>query len=80
MKNENHTESHLTWDQAAEQVRQAVRIVAYHKEASMTYEDVRAMCPGMTARFICEQAELAGFPVWSHAPDEAFQILIGGKS
>jgi len=57
----------------AKQVRQAARTAAYHKGAAFTYEDVAAMCfPGLPARFICEQAELAGFPCWTSASDEAW--------
>lgn len=64
----------MNHEQAAKQVRQAARTAAYTKGAAMTYEDVRAMCtPDMSPRFICEQAELAGFPVWTSAPDEAMK-------
>jgi len=59
---------------AAKQVKQAARTAAYHNGAAFTYDDVRAMCTSdMPPRFICEQAELAGFPCWTSAPDEALK-------
>lgn len=61
-----------TYESAAKQVRQATRIAAFHKGAAFTYEDVRAMCFDLPPRFICEQAELAGFPCWTSAPEEAW--------
>jgi len=58
---------------ADSKVRQAARCAAYHKGAHFTYDDVRAMCTAdMPPRFICEQAELAGYPCWTSAPDEAW--------
>lgn len=63
-------------EQAKRQVREAARTAAYHKGPAMTYEDIKAMCtPEMSPRFICEQAELAGFPVWTSAPEEALTDL-----
>lgn len=60
-------------ESASRQVRQAARTAAYHKGAAFTYNDVRAMCtPDLPPRFVCEQAELAGFPCWTSAPDEAW--------
>lgn len=63
----------MTYEVAARQVRQAARTAAYHKGAAFTYADVAAMCvPGLSPRFICEQAELSGFPCWTSAPDSAW--------
>ena len=63
----------MTFEFAAKQVRQAARTAAYHKGAAFTYTDVRAMCTAdVSPLFICQQAELAGFPCWTSAPDEVF--------
>jgi hypothetical protein len=64
----------MTNEQAKRQVREATLTAAYHRGPAMTYDDVAAMCTSdMSPRFICEQAELAGFPIWSSAPDEAMK-------
>jgi len=40
----------------------------------MTYNDVAQHCPSSwRPRFIAEQCELAGFPVWTSAPEEAWK-------
>lgn len=63
----------MNFETAAKQVKQAARIAAYDKGAAFTYADVAAMCvSGLSPKFICEQAELAGFPCWTSAPDEVW--------
>ena len=62
-------------DIAARRVRELARTEHYHRGAACTYEDIARHCDGLPARFICEQAELAGFPVWTTAPDVALQPL-----
>jgi hypothetical protein len=53
-------------------VRELARAEGYHRGVFMTYEDVaRHLPPTWSPRFIANQCELAGWPVWSSAPDEA---------
>lgn len=57
-------------------VRQAARITAYHRGPAMNYQDLAHELDlqglvNLRSRFVAEQAELAGFPVWTTAPDEA---------
>jgi hypothetical protein len=51
-------------------VREIARIEAYHRGPAMKYEDVARHCEGYRPRFVAEQCELAGFPVWTSVPDE----------
>jgi len=52
--------------------RWAARAAHYERGPAATFDDVAKRVPGLPARFVAEQAELAGFPVWSSAPDTAF--------
>jgi hypothetical protein len=62
----------MTVEQA--RVQELARTAAYHKGARMTYEDVARHCPmSWRPRFIAEQCELAGWPVWTSVPDEALK-------
>lgn len=62
----------MTWEQAVNRVRELARTEAYHRGPFMTFNDVARHCPSSwPARFVAEQCEAAGFPVWSSAPDEA---------
>jgi len=48
--------------------------VAYQKGPAMTYADVARDLPkDWSPRFITNQCELAGFPVWTSCPDEALK-------
>jgi hypothetical protein len=65
----------LTPETAKRQIQQAAMTAAYQRGASFTYADVSALLtPELreVPRFVCEQAELAGFPVWTSAPNEAW--------
>ena len=58
----------------AKTVRELARIEGYHRGIALTYQDVARHCPGeWRPRFIAEQCELAGWPVWTSAPDEAWK-------
>jgi len=57
----------------AKAVREIARTETYHRGAHTKYEHIACRFPGVRPRFICEQAELAGFPVWSSAPDAAMK-------
>jgi len=54
-------------------IREVARTEAYHRGPAVTYEHVAVRFPGIRPRFIAEQAELAGFPLWSSVPDEAMK-------
>lgn len=61
-----------------QQIQAAARQAAYNKGAAMKYEDIvnagdGHKFDGIRPRYIAEQAELAGFPVWASCPDEAMQ-------
>jgi hypothetical protein len=57
---------------AGKRVRELARMAGYHMGAKMTYDDVAKHVPAnWRPRFIAEQCELAGFPVWTSAPDVA---------
>lgn len=60
------------YETAARQVQQLARVEAFHRGIGLRYEHVAVSCHGLRPRFICEQMELAGFPVWTSAPDEAW--------
>ena len=74
---ERERQEHLTrvsraGDAAERRVRELARTAAYHKGPAMTYHDVAKHCPShYTPHFIARQCELAGFPVWTSAPEEA---------
>jgi hypothetical protein len=74
-KHNKHVEAHTSREAAASHVRKVARAAAHERgESSMTYADVARHCPSTwPARFIAEQCELAGFPVWTTAPDEALK-------
>lgn len=58
---------------AAVIVKQAARTAAYHNGPAVTFADVRELVPAnLNDRFVAEQAELAGFSVWTSAPDHLF--------
>jgi len=62
----------VPYESAARRVRELARTAAYHAGAAMTYADVATHCPEtFSPRFIAEQCELAGFPVWTSCPAEA---------
>lgn len=55
-------------------VRELARIEASFRGADLRFEDVARHVPACWgARFIAEQCELAGFPVWASAPESAFK-------
>lgn len=61
------------YEDAGRRVREIARAEAYHRGAAVSFGDIARHCTGYPARFIAEQAELAGFPVWTSAPDEALR-------
>lgn len=62
--------------QAGKFIRQHARVAAYFCGAGLAYSDIARWCPAdWSPRFICEQAELAGFPVWASAPEAALKPL-----
>jgi hypothetical protein len=64
----------MSAEQAGRRVREVARAEGYHRGAAMTFDSIARHCPPeWPARFIAEQAELAGFPVWTSAPDEAWR-------
>lgn len=61
-------------EQMGRRVRELARTAAYHRGPAMAYEDVAQHLPhDLNSRFIAEQCELAGFPVWTSCPDEALR-------
>jgi hypothetical protein len=63
----------LNFQTAAVIVKQAARMAAYDNGAAMTFADVRELVPAnLCDRFVAEQAELAGFPVWTSVPNSLF--------
>jgi hypothetical protein len=69
-----------TFDDFSFMVREIAVAVAYHRGAAMTYNDILGSLRlrmnvehAWVPRRLCEAAELAGFPVWSSAPDEAMR-------
>jgi len=47
---------------------------AYHRGAAMTFADIRAMVPqSINDEFVANEAELAGYPVWTSAPASAIR-------
>lgn len=64
----------MSRESAALQVHQAARTAAYHKGPAFKFDDIRSMVPSdIGDRFVAEQAELCGFPVWTSVPDEVLQ-------
>lgn len=64
----------ITKEQALAHVQRVARTVAYDHGPAMTYTQVAQRCDARwPARLVAEGCELAGFPVWSSAPDEAMQ-------
>lgn len=62
----------LSQDYWAQRVRELARTEAYHRGIHMRFEHVAQHLPeALRPRFIAEQMELAGFPVWTSVPDEA---------
>lgn len=59
----------------AREVRERARMAAYHKGAAMKYQDIANEMHGVDPRFICEQAELAGYSVWASAPESALYAV-----
>lgn len=64
---------HLDQETVGKHIREVARAEAYHRGAFLQFEHIATRFPAIRARFICEQAELAGFPVWVSAPDEALK-------
>lgn len=60
-------------DTLARLVRDHARAAAYSRGPAMTFNDVARHLPPLPARFIAEQCELSGFPVWTSCPDEAMR-------
>lgn len=56
---------------AIKRIQEAARAEAYNRGSSLTFAHVAARCPDWPARLIAEGCELAGFPVWATAPEEA---------
>lgn len=62
----------VTREFAIKRVQEIARAEAYNRGAAMTFDHVASRCPlGWPPRLIAEGCELAGFPVWTSAPDEA---------
>jgi hypothetical protein len=59
------------FETAARHIRELARTEAYHRGHAMRYEDVARHVLTLSPRFIAEQCEAAGLPVWTSCPDEA---------
>jgi len=70
----------VSYGTAARRVREIARTEAYHRGPAMTYADVAKHCPGYAPHFIAEHCELAGWPVWSSAPNEALGSGLGKRA
>lgn len=52
----------------AREVRERARMSAFHNGRAQ-YGDIASEMHGVSPRFICEHAELAGYPVWDSVPE-----------
>ena len=66
----NRKDKKMDWEK---RIRELTRIEAYHNGINLKYEHVARWINNVPARKICEVMELAGFPVWSSAPDKAIK-------
>jgi hypothetical protein len=63
----------VTREFAIKRIREIVLSEAHNRGSELTFAHVAARCPeGWPAQLIAEGCELAGYPVWSSAPDDAF--------
>lgn len=63
----------MNHNHVARRVREIARAEGFHRGPRLTYQDIARHVRGVRSRFICEQAELAGWPVWASAPDSALR-------
>jgi hypothetical protein len=57
----------------AAQIRATARAEAFEHGILLRYEHVARSFLTIRSRFIAEQCELAGFPVWTSVPEEAMR-------
>ena len=66
-----------SYEDMAKAVREHARTEMYHKGASVKYEDIARHLPStLDPRFIAEQCELIGCPVWASCPKDALYGVV----